>query len=133
MVLLTLRVASQIFTNHSVFFRLFLVIDRNTYIKKLTQCMMAIFGAIIACIIVCLLIALLLNQLGRSMSWYARPIWLFFLYVIPTVVTSMGVLLIHSKKVQKVRKLIQFEITKKSQQFSNFMQSRALSKILHES
>lgn len=64
--------------------------------------MTAIIGTIIACVIVSILIALLLNQLGRTMSWFARPIWLFFLYVIPTLVTSMGILLIHSKKVHKV-------------------------------
>lgn len=80
-----------------------LVIDEKRYIKKLTQCMIVILGTVLCCIIVCLLVALLLNQLGRTMSWYARPIWILFLYVIPTVVTSMSIILFHSKKYHKVR------------------------------
>lgn len=64
--------------------------------------MTSIIGTIITCVIVSILIALLLNKLGRTMSWYARPIWLLFLYVIPTVVTSMAILLNHSKRVHKV-------------------------------
>ena len=35
------------------------------------------------------IIALLLTKLGKVMSWYARPAWLFFLYVCPTVAVSM--------------------------------------------
>ncbi|XP_063977133.1 endoplasmic reticulum metallopeptidase 1-like [Diachasmimorpha longicaudata] len=35
------------------------------------------------------LIALVLTKLGKVMSWYSRPAWLFFLYVCPTMSTSM--------------------------------------------
>lgn len=39
----------------------------------------------------CIVIALSLTVLGRTMSWYARPIWIYFLYVLPTLSVSMAV------------------------------------------
>ncbi|XP_044264233.1 endoplasmic reticulum metallopeptidase 1-like isoform X5 [Tribolium madens] len=67
------------------------------YFVKLSGCMSIIVGSWIASIITSLLIALCLNALGRTMSWYARPLWIFFLYIIPTLLISMAVLLLHSK------------------------------------
>ncbi|XP_015836953.1 endoplasmic reticulum metallopeptidase 1 isoform X4 [Tribolium castaneum] len=67
------------------------------YFVKLSGCMSIIVGSWVASIITSLLIAVCLNALGRTMSWYARPLWIFFLYVIPTLLVSMAVLLLHSK------------------------------------
>lgn len=55
----------------------------------------------ILAIIVAVLIAISLNGLGRTMSWYARPLWLFFLYIIPTLLVPMGTLLLHAKYYHK--------------------------------
>lgn len=50
-------------------------------------------------------IASFLNGLGRTMSWYARPLWVFFLYVIPTLLVSMASVLIHAKYYNKVKEI----------------------------
>jgi hypothetical protein len=64
--------------------------------------MSIIIGSWVASIITDLLIAVCLTCLGRTMSWYARPLWIFFLYVIPTLLVSMAVILLHAKYYQKV-------------------------------
>jgi hypothetical protein len=63
--------------------------------------MSIIIGSWVASIITDLLIAVCLTCLGRTMSWYARPLWIFFLYVIPTLLVSMAVILLHAKYYQK--------------------------------
>ncbi|XP_059612920.1 endoplasmic reticulum metallopeptidase 1-like [Phlebotomus argentipes] len=52
----------------------------------------------------CLVIALSLTILGRTMSWYARPIWIYFLYVLPTLSVSMAV--VHHFGVRQLKKTI---------------------------
>ncbi|KAJ3647303.1 hypothetical protein Zmor_019187 [Zophobas morio] len=70
------------------------------YFRKLSGCMSIIIASWIASIIAAIMIAVCLTGLGRTMSWYARPLWIFFLYVIPTLVVSMAVILLHSKYYQ---------------------------------
>ncbi|RZB38929.1 endoplasmic reticulum metallopeptidase 1-like, partial [Asbolus verrucosus] len=72
------------------------------YFRKLSGCMSIIVASWIASIVAAVLVAACLTALGRTMSWYARPFWLFFLYVIPTLLVSMAVLLLHAKYYQKV-------------------------------
>lgn len=72
------------------------------YLRKLVGCMAAAVGTVIASILVALAIALCLNALDRKMSWFARPAWIFFLYVIPTLLVCMGILLLHARRYHKV-------------------------------
>lgn len=76
--------------------------------KKLVQNMGAGLVALIAPVVVCVAIALSLNALDRTMSWFARPIWIFFLYIVPTFLVSMGVIYIHAKYRHKVSIFIFF-------------------------
>lgn len=62
-------------------------------------------------VLVCFLIARGLNEVGRNMSWYGRPQWVFLLYVIPTVIISMGVLWFHAKYYHKVNYISTFFCT----------------------
>lgn len=64
--------------------------------------MVFVILAWVASVVSTLSIALFLNSLGRTMSWYARPLWVFFLYVIPTLVVSMAAILLHAKRYNKV-------------------------------
>lgn len=62
---------------------------KSIYLKHLLLCTGAIIVSWLVSILSCTLIALILTKLGKVMSWYARPAWLFFLYVVPTIFISM--------------------------------------------
>ncbi|XP_012284730.1 endoplasmic reticulum metallopeptidase 1 isoform X2 [Orussus abietinus] len=64
-------------------------IKTQTYMKQLMSCVVIVIVSWIISMSSVTLIALILTKLGRVMSWYARPAWLFFLYVCPTVFVSM--------------------------------------------
>ena len=70
--------------------------------KNLLSCTLGIAASWIISITLVVLIALWLTILGKTMSWFARPWWLFVLYVVPTVLASMVVLHLHSKRYLKV-------------------------------
>lgn len=76
-------------------------LNNKQYSRKLVGCMIIVFLAWIISLISTLGIAALLTCLGRTMSWYARPLWIFFLYVIPTLVISMLTILLHAKMFNK--------------------------------
>ncbi|KAF5278793.1 hypothetical protein FQA39_LY18351 [Lamprigera yunnana] len=76
-------------------------ISNAKYVHKLLQCVGAIIGSGIAAVFVSVAIALCLNGLGRTMSWYARPLWVFFLYVVPATLVLMSVILYHSRTIHK--------------------------------
>ncbi|KAF5299923.1 hypothetical protein FQR65_LT09318 [Abscondita terminalis] len=76
-------------------------VSNTTYIKKIVQCMGAIITSGIASLCFSLAVSLLLNGLGRTMSWYARPLWIFFLYVVPTTLVLMGTILYHARTAHK--------------------------------
>lgn len=76
-------------------------ISNAKYVQKLAQCIGIIWSLQIAALLVSISIALLLNGLGRTMSWYARPLWVFFLYIVPTMLTLMVGILFHSRYSQK--------------------------------
>ncbi|KAG7189889.1 hypothetical protein KM043_006060 [Ampulex compressa] len=64
-------------------------LKKSAYLKHLLICVGTIIASWLLSMLSCTLIALLLTKLGKVMSWYARPAWLFFLYVCPTVFASM--------------------------------------------
>ncbi|EZA53278.1 Endoplasmic reticulum metallopeptidase [Ooceraea biroi] len=68
-------------------------IRTSMYAKYIAICVGVIIVSFVASMFSCTLIALVLTKLGKVMSWYARPTWLFFLYVCPTTFVSMIVFL----------------------------------------
>ncbi|KAJ8969459.1 hypothetical protein NQ317_008791 [Molorchus minor] len=76
-------------------------VKKEQYLKKLSGCMFAALASWVFSTMTTLIVASLLNGLGRTMSWYARPLWLFFLYVIPTLLALMASILIHAKYYNK--------------------------------
>ncbi|XP_034950352.1 endoplasmic reticulum metallopeptidase 1-like [Chelonus insularis] len=62
----------------------------TAYLKHLATCIGVICISWAISIICVTSIALILTKLGKVMSWYARPAWLFFLYVCPTIAVSMN-------------------------------------------
>lgn len=64
-------------------------VKKSTYLKQLLVCTGAIILSWLISMISCTLIVRVLTKLGKVMSWYARPAWLFFLYVCPTIFVSM--------------------------------------------
>ncbi|XP_060528863.1 endoplasmic reticulum metallopeptidase 1-like [Cylas formicarius] len=73
----------------------------KTYARKLLFCGSAIVASWVLSVAFGLLTAALINGLGRSMSWYCRPLWAFFLYVIPSLVISLITILLHAKYYNK--------------------------------
>nr|XP_023012163.1 endoplasmic reticulum metallopeptidase 1-like [Leptinotarsa decemlineata] len=76
-------------------------LTKRQYFRKLIGCMIVVFLSWLLSVISTVLIATFLNCLGRTMSWYARPLWVFFLYVIPTLIVSMATILTHAKVYNK--------------------------------
>jgi len=72
------------------------------YYKELLRSTGIQIIAWIISLITCILIAILLSILGRTMSWYAKPIWICFLYVLPILSVSMAVINHFGKKQKKV-------------------------------
>uniref|UniRef100_A0A0C9PTF3 FXNA-like protease n=1 Tax=Fopius arisanus TaxID=64838 RepID=A0A0C9PTF3_9HYME len=60
-----------------------------TYILQVFVCIGIILSSWLISLFSVTFIALVFTKLGKVMSWYARPAWLFFLYVCPTVSISM--------------------------------------------
>ncbi|XP_046630569.1 endoplasmic reticulum metallopeptidase 1-like isoform X1 [Neodiprion virginianus] len=73
----------------------------SVYIKQLALSVSAVIGSYIFSMISVTIVAVFLTHLGKVMSWYARPAWLFFLYICPTIFSSMAFFLAvsnHQKK-----------------------------------
>lgn len=64
-------------------------INISTYLKQILICTGVIFASWLISMVSVTFIALVLTKLGKVMSWYARPAWLFFLYICPTIAASM--------------------------------------------
>lgn len=70
--------------------------------KKLFGCVGSVLWSWVSALLGCLAIALLLNSTGATMSWYANPVWIFFLYVIPTYTACMLTIYLHASYFNKV-------------------------------
>ncbi|KAK2579325.1 hypothetical protein KPH14_008277 [Odynerus spinipes] len=64
-------------------------VKKFIYLKHLLMCVAVIISSWLVSLFSCTAIALTLTKLGKVMSWYVRPAWLFFLYICPTVFMSM--------------------------------------------
>jgi hypothetical protein len=67
------------------------------YVRQLTISSSAAIGSFLLILLANLLTALTLTALDRSMSWFARPVWIFFLYICPTLIVPMALLLLVSR------------------------------------
>ncbi|KAK7861774.1 hypothetical protein R5R35_010791 [Gryllus longicercus] len=69
----------------------------GTYLKQFgLSCLVVVISWIVT-ILSCAVIAAVLTTLGRTMSWFARPTWIFFLYICPTLFVPMSVVLFVSR------------------------------------
>jgi len=67
--------------------------EYTVYVRQLAISCSVGIGSLLLILLANLLIALTLTTLGRSMSWYARPVWIIFLYICPTLFVPMALLL----------------------------------------
>ena len=77
-------------------------IKSSPYVRQLMICVATAICTWVISLISVSMIALMLTKLGKVMSWYARPAWLFFLYICPTVTISMTFLLHMGKRQRQV-------------------------------
>ncbi|XP_065226091.1 endoplasmic reticulum metallopeptidase 1-like isoform X2 [Planococcus citri] len=61
-------------------------VPRKVYTKGLTWGVCSILFSWIITLVSVMVIAFLITLLNRPLSWYARPQWIFFLYIIPTFI-----------------------------------------------
>lgn len=97
-------------------------ISKQSYVKHLFLSFVFVILSWIICLFFNLFIGWNLMILNRQMSWYARPMWLFFLYVIPTLFVGMLVLLLCTRKQRKVWNIIfkSFLLILKANAFNTF-------------
>ncbi|XP_066142542.1 endoplasmic reticulum metallopeptidase 1-like isoform X2 [Euwallacea fornicatus] len=72
-----------------------------SYTIKISGCVGVILLSWLMCLMFAVGTAASLVGLGRTMSWYARPYWALFLYVIPTLVISLITIFVHAKYFNK--------------------------------
>ncbi|XP_020289760.1 endoplasmic reticulum metallopeptidase 1-like [Pseudomyrmex gracilis] len=100
----TVNIASIIIAGYSIHLNMQSArrnLKKAMYMKYMTMCVGVIVLSWLASMFFCSLIALFLTKVGKVMSWYARPAWLFFLYVCPTVFVSMTVFLLIGSRQRK--------------------------------
>ncbi|XP_071454875.1 endoplasmic reticulum metallopeptidase 1-like [Hetaerina americana] len=71
-------------------------------VRQLGLCILTQIGSCLLTLVVAATISTSLSLLGRTMSWFARPIWIGVLYVIPTLLTQLLMVLLISKWQKKV-------------------------------
>ncbi|XP_046389078.1 endoplasmic reticulum metallopeptidase 1-like [Ischnura elegans] len=71
-------------------------------IRELGLCILVQLGSCLLSLVAATLISTSLSLLGRTMSWFARPIWIGVLYVIPTLLTQLLLILVVAKWQKKV-------------------------------
>lgn len=87
-------------------------LSKKQYLKQLLACAGVVLQSWLLTLLVSIVIALSLTALSCSMSWYARPVWIIFLYVIPSVTVPMLLLLYKARQQRKVS-LILFSTCKR--------------------
>ena len=72
-------------------------VEKRVYVKQLLLSTGIVVGCLLLTLVVNAGIAITLSALGSAMSWFSCPIWIFFLYICPTLFVPMTVLLLASK------------------------------------
>lgn len=79
-------------------------IVKHLYMRQLFLCTGVIVCSWVLSLLTSGLTAFTLSMLNRSMSWFARPVWIFFLYVIPSFLVPIFVTLLAARKQRLVIK-----------------------------
>ncbi|KAJ9585933.1 hypothetical protein L9F63_020441, partial [Diploptera punctata] len=72
-------------------------VGHTVYMKQLVLSLCVVLACLLLTLLVNAVIAVLLSALSSAMSWFAHPVWIFFLYICPTLFVPMSVLLFVSK------------------------------------
>lgn len=72
--------------------------SQSDYFTEVCRAMGTQLLAWCSALVASLLIAGLLILCNRTMSWYARPVWIYFLYALPTLTVMMAVIHVRSQQ-----------------------------------
>ncbi|XP_046662135.1 endoplasmic reticulum metallopeptidase 1-like [Homalodisca vitripennis] len=75
---------------------------RRDYLRQLLFCGLVILGWWLLSLACTAAIATTLTLLNRAMSWFSRPVWILFLYIIPSLLVSLATVLLAAKRLKKV-------------------------------
>lgn len=73
-------------------------------------CVLVILSWWLLSLVCTAVIAASLTLVNRAMSWYSRPVWILFLYIVPSVLVSLIVVLLAAKKLKRVSCFIQLTL-----------------------
>ncbi|XP_025425478.1 endoplasmic reticulum metallopeptidase 1-like isoform X2 [Sipha flava] len=68
------------------------------YFKSCFKCSILIVLIWLATLLTIAILSLTVTHLDRCLSWFAQPSWLFFLYIIPTILVPMVLLALFGRK-----------------------------------
>lgn len=77
-------------------------IPNKIYLNQLLICAVTTISSWLLSVASSAVIAFVLTSLNRAMSWYSRPAWIFFLYVVPTMFVSLTVILMSARKQRNI-------------------------------
>nr|CAD7425171.1 unnamed protein product [Timema monikensis] len=72
-------------------------VSRRDYMRQLIRSVGVALALWILAILFVVLLALALTVLGCTMSWFSRPLWIVFLYIIPSLLVPMALLSLVSR------------------------------------
>nr|CAD7263210.1 unnamed protein product [Timema shepardi] len=72
-------------------------VSRRDYMRQLLRSVGVALALWILALLFVVLLALALTVLGCTMSWFSRPLWLVFLYIIPSLLVPMALLSLVSR------------------------------------
>nr|CAD7408723.1 unnamed protein product [Timema cristinae] len=72
-------------------------VSRRDYMRQLVRSVGVALAMWILAILFVVLLALTLTVLGCTMSWFSRPLWIVFLYIIPSLLVPMALLSLVSR------------------------------------
>ncbi|XP_039276206.1 endoplasmic reticulum metallopeptidase 1 [Nilaparvata lugens] len=73
-------------------------IVKQLYMRQMFLCTGVIVCGWVLSLLTCGLTAFTLTMLNRAMSWFARPVWIFFLYIIPSLLVPLLVTLLAARR-----------------------------------
>lgn len=85
--------------------------SRTMYLTALGQAMKSQLMVWLGSIVVCLLIATILILCNRTMSWFGNPVWIYFIYVTPSLATGLVITKWQAAKTSKRLQLKEKEKT----------------------
>jgi len=81
----------------------FLGFGIKDYFKSCLKCSSFVVLIWLTTLLTIAILSLIVVLLDRCLSWFAQPVWLLFLYIIPTILVPMVVLILFGRKFLWVR------------------------------